>query len=121
MRRAPSHNACMTRSGGDMARRLSRAGVTEREAEVLDAFGLFVTFTSYLPAYLSNAYDVSTDRAADVMAAFVLLAVVLSVTLPLVAVAAGVASAAALAQVAVAAPARSIADFAGDVAAWTTT
>src|SRR6266487_3183888 len=31
----PKHNACMTRDGDGMADRLARAGVTDREAEVL--------------------------------------------------------------------------------------
>jgi MFS transporter, NNP family, nitrate/nitrite transporter len=106
---------------------------------------LFITFSSYLPAYLTNAYGMDTGRTGDLLAAFVIVAVlmrpvggwlsdrffparpltvalvVLTVatavqaatpplplvvggTLPVLAVALGVASGATLAQVAAVAP-----------------
>ena len=41
------------------------------------AFGGFVAFSVYLPAYLHNAYGVASPAAADRMAAFVLVAVLM--------------------------------------------
>jgi MFS transporter, NNP family, nitrate/nitrite transporter len=37
--------------------------------------GLFVTFSSYLPAYLTNAYRMDPGRTGDLLAAFVIAAV----------------------------------------------
>jgi NNP family nitrate/nitrite transporter-like MFS transporter len=106
---------------------------------------LFVTFSSYLPIYLSNAYDLALDRTGYAMAGFVIVAVlmrpvggwladrlsprrplmvslavlavttgtqaytpplllVVTVVLPVLAVALGIASGAVLAQVAAVAP-----------------
>ena len=38
-------------------------------------FVLFVTFSSYLPVYLTNAYGVTPVQAGNAMAGFVILAV----------------------------------------------
>ena len=38
---------------------------------------LFVTFSSYLPTYLTNAYRMSSGRTGDLLAAFVLVAVLM--------------------------------------------
>jgi NNP family nitrate/nitrite transporter-like MFS transporter len=39
--------------------------------------GLFVTFSSYLPAYLTNAYGMAAGRTGDLLAAFVIVAVLM--------------------------------------------
>jgi MFS transporter, NNP family, nitrate/nitrite transporter len=41
------------------------------------SFALFVTFSSYLPVYLGNTYEVAPAQAGDAMAAFVLVAVLM--------------------------------------------
>ncbi|BEL06657.1 NarK/NasA family nitrate transporter [Actinoplanes sichuanensis] len=40
-------------------------------------FAVFVTFTSFLPVYLVNAYGMAADRTGDVMAVFMLVAVLM--------------------------------------------
>jgi NNP family nitrate/nitrite transporter-like MFS transporter len=40
-------------------------------------FAVFVTFTSFLPVYLVNAYALPPDRSGDVMAVFMLVAVLM--------------------------------------------
>jgi NNP family nitrate/nitrite transporter-like MFS transporter len=77
VRDAPPRGSSGREPGGALAAAL-RLPVTRRGTlwnAVTSA--LFVTFSSYLPVYLTNAYDLGLDRTGYAMAAFIVVAVLM--------------------------------------------
>ncbi|MFC7533589.1 nitrate/nitrite transporter [Actinoplanes sp. GCM10030250] len=77
MRDAPHGTRAATKVGHRLAAAL-RLTIT-RQAILWYAvgFAIFVTFSTVLPVYLGNAYDLAPARAGDVMAAFVVTTVLM--------------------------------------------